>query len=137
MDTFKVLSFIDRLSSDTIKGNIDWERATRYAGVDPNSPAMIAAIFSSNEFRQISYSQSFIGQLPSKNLVYLIDATTISGKSGVKVHALEFYIEDFVDHPHQLYVDLSQLYRLRNAINSYMAKKEAPLEKLIDSYLDS
>ena len=109
MDTFKVLSFIDRLSSDTIKGNIDWERATRYAGVDPNSPAMVAAIFASNEFRQIAYSQSFIGQLPSKNLVYLIDATTISGKSGVKVHALEFYIEDFVDHPHQLYVDLSQV----------------------------
>jgi len=136
MEASKAHAFIQRLSKDTIEGKIKWERATKYAGLDIDSNPEIAFLFLNNEYRSVSYYESYESMIQSGTL-FLLDVSTFSGRDGSRIRALELYIYGAMDQLQEIQIEQPYLYQLRNAIQSYMTQKESQIESFVDNYLET
>ena len=137
MDTNKVQKLIEKLSSDTIQSKIDWEHAYEYEAIDYNSNTDISNIFLADEFRQIFFEDSYYAFVPSFATIFVILESSESGRDGTRLRGYNVYIQDNTDHVVSPSCPQAPIYQLVNSIKSYLAKKEKPLETLIDSYLSS
>lgn len=137
MDTNKVQKLIEKLSSETIQSKIDWEHAYEYEALDYNSTTDVSNIFLANEFRQISFEDSYYAHVPYFATIFIILESSISGRDGTQLRGYNVYIQDDTDNVVSLSCPQSPIYQLVNSIKSYLAKKEKSLETLIDSYLSS
>lgn len=138
MEEVKIVSFIKRLSSDTVNDKINWKRLDTYHNRTSDTPKTLSNLLWEDEFRHIDYHNSYVATLaPGPGDVFLIYEDDDPGRTetphttGYKI----YLYDDSEKEASYLSCPAYAVYQLLNAIQSYIAKSESSAEKFIDDYL--
>ena len=137
MDKSKVLAFIKRLSNETVKGNINWQRMSDYRNRVSTQPSKLDSMRLECEFRHIDFYKSYYATINPGDVFILYEDNESGREMGIKSIGYKIYLwNEHANDIANLTCPDSAIYQLLNAIESCIAKQETNAEKFIDAYLN-
>ncbi len=137
MDKSKVLAFIKRLSNETVKGNINWQRMSDYRNRVSTQPSKLDTMLFECEFRHIDFYKSYYATINPGDVFILYEDNESGREMGIKSIGYKIYLwNEHANDIANLTCPDSAIYQLLNAIESCIAKRETNAEKFIDAYLN-
>lgn len=136
MDENKVITFIKRLSNDTVNEKITWQRLNDYQNMDATSPSEIFNMLFTTEYRHIDYHNSYFAILSLGAIFVLYEDNESGREGGIRSIGYKIYLQDESSNKvSNLPCPAHAVYQLLNAIQSCIAKSDADAENFIDAYL--
>lgn len=138
MNENKVLSFIKRLSDDTVKGKVTWQRMDDYRNRIAHSPTSpLEGALLESEFRHIDFYKSYCAVISPGDVFVIYEDVESGRETGIRSIGYKIYLwNDNTKHIAQLACPASVIYQLLNAIESCIDEQETNAEAFIDAYLN-
>lgn len=137
MDSTTIISFIDKLTNQTISGSILWRYLSELETVTQESNKGLYFTIFQTEYHRVDFFSSYYGII-GNGTVYLINETFESGRDGSITSGYNLYLQkEGSDNVERLHCPQGYVYQIVNAVNATIQKQDSGIDSFISDYLDN
>lgn len=135
MDPDVIISFVNKLSNETVRGVIKWNCLTNLETVTQESNKELFYLLFQSSCHHIDFLSSYYAILDS-GTVYLVNETFESGRDGTVTSGYNLYIQsDDSSKIDKLNCLQAYLYQIVNSIQVTLPKNENTISSFVSNYL--